>query len=135
LNPRLIPADDLSSVWGFVEPGLLEILALTQEPWTPVHVEYAIRSGYAWLFVDDDGFFVVQKLKAEWTGAPYLNVWVMWFKPGTAHKHLKGLVGWLDDLKAQTKSDWWEWSSPREGWAWLERLNVCQKIRTVWRRK
>jgi hypothetical protein len=131
---KFVPPEDLSSVWGFVEPGLQETIALTKEPWTANHVKQHIREGHATLFVDDDGFVVLQRLKALWTSDPYVHVWVMWFKPGTAHERLKELVTWLDEITKQCKCDWWEWASPREGWKWLERLGLCQKVKTVWRR-
>jgi hypothetical protein len=132
---RFIPPDDLSSVWGFVEPGLNEVLALTKEPWTVTHVKDFLRNGAASLFVDEDGFVVLQRLKAAWTSDPYLNVWVMWLKPDTGRPRIEELFAWLDGIKEQTKCDWWEWSSPREGWRWLERLGLTEKVRTVWRRK
>lgn len=121
-------------MWGFVEPGLQEVLAVTKEPWTATHVEQHLRMGWARLFVCDDGFVVTQRLEAPWTAKPYLNVWVMWFRPDTAQEKLRELVAFLDDIQRLEKCDWWEWSSPREGWRWMERLGLCQKIRTVWRR-
>jgi hypothetical protein len=126
--------EDLSSVWGFVEPGLVEVLELTKEPWTPVHVKEHIRRGAATLFFDDDGFVVLQKLHASWTGDPYVNVWVLWLKPDTGKTRIQELVTFLDEVTKNAKCDWWEWSSPREGWRWLERLGLCQKVKTVWRR-
>lgn len=132
---KLVPAEDLASVWGFVEPGLQEILELTKEPWTVHHVKQYLRQGWATLFVDEDGFVVLQRLKAPWTSDPYVNVWVMWFKPDTAQARMHELVSWLDDITKQCKCDWWEWASPREGWKWLERLGICQKVKTVWRRQ
>jgi hypothetical protein len=132
---RFVPPDELSSVWGFVEHGLNEVLALTKEPWAPSQVEYHLREKLASLFICEDGFCVLQTRKADWTSRPYVNVWVMWFRPEAAQEKMHELVAFLDEVTKQAKCDWWEWSSPRKGWRWMERLGLCEQVRTIWRRK
>lgn len=129
---RFVPPDDLSVHWEFVEKGLDQVLRLTKEPWTPKDIKHAIREGFASLFVCEDGFLVLQRLKAAWTSDPYVNVWVTWFKPGRAKEKRAELIAFLDDATRQSKCDWWEFGSPREGWVGL---GECEKVRTIWRRK
>ena len=128
----LVTPDDLPKHWELVEAGLLEIIRRTQEKWTPVHVKQAINEGWASLFICDDGFVVLQRLKALWTAEPYINVWAMWFPPGKGKARREELVAWLDQITSESKCGWWEFSSPREGWAGLP---DCEKARTTWRRK
>lgn len=122
--------DDLPAHWPVVEAGLLEIIRRTREQWTPVHVLQALNEGRAHLFASEDGFFVLQPMRDEWTSAPVTHVWAMWFKPGMAKAREQELRDWLDDITGKRIRG----SSPRMGWG--RALGPDWEIeRIIWRRK
>ena len=107
-----VSPQDIPACWEFVENGLREVIRRTGEKWTPTHVLEALNYGRAHLFIDDDGFVVLQQAREDWTGTPLVHVWAMWFKPGTARAKESGLREWLDDITQKRV----RMSSTREGW-------------------
>lgn len=112
-----------------MRPGLDQVLARTKEKWTPTHVLKALNEGWAHLFVESDGFAIIQQSKDEWTSEPHVLVWVMWFIPGKAKAKRAELIAWLDEISKKR----WKFSSPRMGWEALE--SECEIERIIWRRK
>jgi hypothetical protein len=120
--------------WPFVEQGLKTILRRCgPDNWTPEDVKRHIQTGLAGLFICDAGFFVLERNEEAITKKPYLNVWLAWFKPGYGRKHRTELIAWLDAMTKHTYCEWWQFSSPREGWIGIE--PDCKKHVTTWRRK
>lgn len=110
---KFVPIDEIPKHWDFVEQGLRKIIARTGEKWTPVHVLQALNEQRAHLFIlEDYGFAVLAPMREDWTSAPVVNVWAMWFKPGTAKERQSGLRDWLDEI---TKGNA-RMSSTRRGW-------------------
>lgn len=126
---------DLEGHWPFVKSGLEQIIAITGEEWTPTHVRQALNEGLAALFVREDGFVVLQKLKEDWTGDPYINVWAMWFKPDRARIARAEIDAWLETeaerLCGNPKA--LKFSSPRLGWKALEPEWEIERI--IWRKR
>ena len=131
---RPIPPADVEAIWGFVRPGLEQIIRRTGEKWSPSHIVQALHENRAALFVCDDGFVVLQRLVEDWTSEPYINVWAMWFMPGRARKKRKELVAWLDDTSTKFGCRIWKFGSPRMGWSAMED-NEMEIERVIWRRK
>lgn len=129
---QAVPPEELSAHWEYIERGLLEIIRLTGEEWTPAHVKQHLWEGWAQLFVCEDGFAVLQRLKSEWTSEPYLNVWAMWFKPGAAKVRRGELVAWIKAEAARKGCARWRFTSPRRGWGALEG-EECEIERITWR--
>lgn len=134
MNLRPVTPAELSAVWGFVLPGLQEVIAKTGEKWTPTHVEQGINEGWAHLFVNDEMFMVFQVLKEDWTSARYLHVWVMWAKPLSARRCRDEAFAWLDEMaeKAGVGKRNWKFGSPLKGW---ERVDEFEIERVHYRRK
>jgi hypothetical protein len=121
---------DIPSHWGFVEAGLKEIIRKTGEKWTPVHVLQALNEQRAHLFIDEDGFFVLQQVREDWTSAPIVHVWAMWFRPGLARAKEQNVRSWLDQVTNKRA----RMSSPRKGWGRM--LGPDWEIeRVIYRRK
>jgi hypothetical protein len=121
---------DIPKHWEWVEAGLKDIIRRTGEKWAPVHVLQALNEQRAHLFIDEDGFFVLQQAREDWTSAPVVHVWAMWFKPGTAREKESGLRDWLDDVTGRRV----RMSSTRMGWGRM--LGDEWEIeRIIWRRK
>jgi hypothetical protein len=128
----LIPVapQDIPSHWEFVEAGLKQIIRRTGEKWTPTHVLEALNLGRAHLFIDADGFCVLQQAREDWTAMPVVHVWAMWFKPGKARAKESGIRDWLDDVTGRKV----RMSSTRTGWGRM--LGPEWEIeRIIWRRK
>ena len=123
------------AAWEFIEPGLREVLRRTKEPWNPEDVRRQLVTGQASLWVCDDGFVVLQKLREEFSCKPYLYVWVMWFKPGKGRAVRAEVEAWLSEVALQHVGDARavKFSSPRIGWKALEPDWEIERI--IWRRK
>jgi hypothetical protein len=127
---KQVTSDQLSAHWPMVESGLNEIIRRTGEKWTPVHVLQALNENRAHLFIDEDGFFILQPCREDWTSAPFVNLWAMWFKPGLAKAREQELRDWLDGITNKQVRG----SSPRMGWG--RALGPDWEIeRVIWRRK
>ena len=125
-----VAPQDIPAHWEFVEAGLKDLIRRTGEKWTPTHVLEALNYGRAHLFIDDDGFVVLQQVREDWTGSPLVHVWAMWFKPGTARAKESGLREWLDDITQKRV----RMTSTRMGWGRM--LGPEWEIeRITWRRK
>lgn len=70
----------------------------------------------AHLFWCDEGFFICEVCVEANGGERYLNVWLMWFKPGAGKKRKKALIAQLDALKAALGCLWIAFTSPRLEW-------------------
>lgn len=132
---RFIAPDDVPAHWGRVEKGIASILAKCErEPWTSRDIRRALRAGRAQLFVREEGFVVLERCQEPISGEPYLNVWLMWFAPGTLPMLRKEVADWLDETREQAKCEWWQFTSPREGWGkFLE--DICEPIASTWGRR
>jgi hypothetical protein len=130
-----VAAQDLPKHWEWVKAGLEQVIRRTKERWTPTHVLQAMHEGAATLFVREDGFVVLQRLKAEWTSEPYVNVWAMWFAPGKGRLARPEVEAWLTELaiKSCGNPKALKFSSPRIGWKALEPEWEIERI--IWRRK
>ena len=129
---RVTP-DDVPAHWPAVERGIAAILAkCPKEPWTARDIRRHLRLGHAGLFVREDGFIVVERRNEPISGEPYLNVWLMWFEPGKMNRD--AIAAWLDEMVRQTRSEWWQFTSPRNGWGQaLE--GCCERIGATWGRR
>lgn len=127
-----VALNDIPKHWDFVEAGLQKIIRKTGEKWSAAHVSQALYEGRASLFVRDDGFVVLQQLREDWTCAPYINVWAMWFKPGKAKAIHAELMTWLDEVTAKHGCSTWKFGSPRKGWGGYEGWEIDK---VIWRRK
>jgi hypothetical protein len=99
--------------------------------WTPEFVRQALETGQAGLFVCEGGFLILE-VDYE-AGHRFLNVWIAWFKPNYAKEHRQELIAWLDEARKELACEWWQFSSPREGWIGIE--PDCERAMTIWRRK
>lgn len=121
-------------MWGFVEPGICKILEKCgTHTFTPRDIKRHLYAGRATLFMRDEGFCVLEKCNEPLSGEPYLNVWLMWFKPGEAKRIKPELVTWLDQVRDHFRCMWWEFSSPRDEWRG-EMDDVCKRHVQTWRR-
>ena len=107
-----------------------KVLRRCPATWTPEIIRHYIETGQAGLFVCEGGFLILEQCAD--VGIPFLNVWIAWFKPNFAKAHRKELIAWLDQMRDQLKCEWWQFSSPREGWVGIE--PDCKKAMTIWRR-
>jgi hypothetical protein len=125
----------IGEVWEFVGAGLAVIAAeCPTVPWYPRDVKRCLLKGQAALYVRPEGFVILQRCEEPISGAPYLNVWAIWFRPGTASPLRQQLIEWLDYSCRATCCEWWEGTSTREGWGRaLE--SVCDEAMVTWRRR
>lgn len=129
---RVLP-DDLQAHWAFVERGLRVALARCPgEPWTPDDMLGFLVDESAALYVRGDGFVILEQCVERVSKRKYLNVWVMWFQAGEGRKIRDVVVAWLDAMRAAHRCEWWQFSSPREGWVGIE--PICKRYMTIWRR-
>lgn len=129
---RVTP-DDVSAHWPVVEKGINAILAkCPKEPWTARDIRRQLRLAKAALFVRENGFLVIERSLEPISGEPYLNVWLMYLEPGSMNRD--AIAEWLDGMVRLHKCEWWQFTSPRDGWgAVLE--GCCERIGSTWGRK
>lgn len=128
-----VAAHEIPDVWGFVEPGIARILEKCgTHTFTSRDIKRHLFLGRATLFVRDEGFCVLEKCNEPLSGEPYLNVWLMWFKPGEAEKLEDELFAWISAMRDQHRCLWWEFSSPREGWGRVMDKKAKRHV-TTWR--
>lgn len=121
-------------VWPRTEPGLSVIKRRCNAPWTIEQIRGRLLNGGASLYAHESGFIVIEKCFEPWTGEPYINAWLMWFKSGEAMKRADELVAWLDGAVEFFKCAWWQFGSPRDEWAEVIKP-YCEKTLTIWRRR
>lgn len=131
---RAIPPEEVLDLWAKVASGLETIRKRCKAPWTVEQIRAHLLFGRASLFVHEQGFLILERCQEQWTGEPYLNAWLMWFKPGEAMKLRDDLVDWLDNAVKFHRCVWWQFGSPREEWAEVIKP-YCEKVMVTWRRK
>jgi len=131
---RYIPPAELPHVWEAVERGLNRILELCPDYWIPRDVKRHLYQGRCFLYFSDQGFFIVERCNEIFSGSPFLNVWVMYFQPGEGEKLKHQIIEQLDALKAQTFSEWIQFTSPRKAWG-RAMDGLFEEYATIWRRK
>jgi hypothetical protein len=130
---KFVAPDDLSGCWEFVEEGLKVIRSKGDDWWQPQDVRRHLRENKAFLFIRDEGFVVLERCVHP-NSEPYINVWLMFFKPNAGMPLRDWLVEWLDKVTADAKCERWYFSSPREEWA-ATIAPFCEKHMVTWRRK
>jgi len=131
---RYIAPQELPQVWEAVERGLTRILQLCPDTWIPRDIKRHLYQGRCFLYFCDEGFFIVEKCCETFSGEPFLNVWVMYFQPGEGVKVKREIIAQLDVLRAQTHSEWIQFTSPRHKWAGMIEGDFKEYGR-IWRRK
>lgn len=125
--------DELATHWPFLEIGLNAILARGKETWNPTDIRRHLRQGKASLFlVADKGFVVCERCTDPISAEPYLNVWLMYFKPGEGVKLYREMIGELDKMKKDGRMEWIQFSG-REDWRGMIEGDF-QFHATTWRR-
>lgn len=113
----VIAPAQLRAVWNQIRAGLDSMPA---EDWIAEDVYHAIKSGGAALYVAYEGaeyagFMVVQLRNAEFSGTPFLHVWLA-YNQGSADV-IWGGETFLRHLAAQSNATRISFGSPRKGWA------------------
>jgi hypothetical protein len=100
---RQIPGDVIRSVWSEVLPMLNETLKQCPngDTWIPEDVYHEVKSGRAFLHVVGDPIFgclVLQVLKDQYTGKPYLHVWIAY------SQNLGAIINLLPEIERLARS-------------------------------
>lgn len=127
-----VPIPRLKEVWPEVERGINKIIGLCPAPWTALQVRRNLERGNSLLFACDDGFFVVER-REDW-GAFYLNVWLMYFKPGKGWPRKQELIKQLDSIKEELLCEFISFTSPRGKWSSMIEGDFKEHAR-IWRRE
>jgi hypothetical protein len=91
-----VPPEGLSKSWQFYRDGILEIISFGGVSFIPEDVYHHIKAGKAFLYrVGDLGFFVLEKCQDP-VGDAYLNVWLMYFKPGSGLPFKQDILAFID---------------------------------------
>ena len=114
---KYVDPKSLKAVWPEVERGLLQILRRCPQPWSPEDVKSHLKQLRAYLYADEDGFFIVEKNQEPHRGTWYLNVWCMYFRPGKGREKRADLIALLDRLKDEALCDYITFTSPRGAWS------------------
>lgn len=119
-----------------MERGLEQIIRKCGPPnWTVEAVKAHVVSGHAGLFICEAGFVVLEQRAEDVSGRPYLNVWLCCVRPRWAQRNAEAFGEWLDKVASAIGCQWWEFSSPREGWKGIERYLPVKAHMTIWRRE
>lgn len=130
---RIQPSELYGEMWEFVENGLKAIVEeCPTVPWRPDDVRRCLFRGEGALYVRPEGFVICERLHERISGAPYLNVWAIWFAPGTASPLKAQLIEWVLQTGRATCCEWIEGTSTREGWG-RALQGVCDVAMVTWR--
>lgn len=134
---RLVPGDELSSVWPRVEIGCKAILRKAERrgtsiPWNATDVYRRLRRQQAFLLLAGDGFAVIERDAEPMSQDPFLRVWLMWM-PNAAKPLRAQLIAELDAMKKGARCEWIQFESPFAGWEAIE--PDFTRHMTIWRRK
>lgn len=102
---------DIRGEWPRIRASLDAVQAKCGEEWIPEDVYLALQTQKAAAYLSDDGLLIVQRLTAEYTGQPYLHVWI-------AHGDMTDAA--LDFLRKQARHIGCTritFASPRLGWS------------------
>ena len=114
---RHVPKEGLNRVWEFYRQGILQIMSFGGVSFIPEDVYLHIKTDKAHLYrVGDEGFFVVERCVDVFSDEPYMNVWLMWFKPGYGKEVGPEVLAHLDQLKHALGCHYITFSTMREGW-------------------
>lgn len=117
---RFIPKEGLSRDWVFYRKGIEEIISFGGVRFIPEDVYHRIQMKAALLYrIDDAGFFVVERCLEACSDEPYLNVWLMWFKPGQGLPHKQELIDYLREIAKHEGCLWIRFGTTREAWVHL----------------
>lgn len=117
---QYVPPEGLNKVWEFYRQGILEIISFGGVTFIPEDVYLNLKTGKAALYrVGDDGFFVAEKCIETLSGDPFLNIWLMWFRPGHGLPHKQRLLDFIDGLERSLGCLWTDFGSTREAWIHL----------------
>lgn len=131
---RPVAPEELIDLWPQVSPGLSQIKRRCNASWTVEQIRAHLLQGRASLYLSDVGFVILEKCSEPMTFEPYLNVWLMFFKPKEGMKRRDEIVKWLDGAQRYARCAWWQFGSPRDEWA-STIAPYCEKVMTIWRRR
>jgi hypothetical protein len=128
-----VPVEALDASWPAIAYGLRQLLRRWPVEWNETDIYRRLAADKFGLYKCDDGFVILERCEQPISLAPFLHVWVMYFKPGKGKARRTSIIQWLDGLTAQMKCRWWQFTSPRDGWFGAD--VGCEPVLTVWRRK
>lgn len=101
--------------------------------WHPLDIYRRLRDNKCTLLLmPDKGFAILERDCEPLSGEPYLNIWLMWFKPQEMKPHRDAIIAQLDAIKEATHCSWIQFTSPRE---WSDMIEPEFKpYATIWRR-
>jgi hypothetical protein len=109
--------DLLGKDWQFYRRGIEQIISFGGVSFLPEDVYHHIKAEKAFLYrVGDVGFFVLEKCKDPTAWDHYLNVWLMWFQPGSGIPFKKEILAFLDGAKEAAGCSSIRMGTTREGW-------------------
>jgi hypothetical protein len=115
-----VPPEGLSRNWDFYKAGIEDIISFGAVRFRPEDVYARIYTKQAFLYrVGNEGFFVVEKCLEHCTDEPFMNVWLMWFKPGHGLPHKNELLDYLDRMAESAGCLWIRFGTTREAWVKL----------------
>jgi hypothetical protein len=113
-----IPPEGLSRNWDFYKAGIEDIISYGAVRFRPEDVYARIYTKQAFLYrVGNEGFFVVEKCLEHCTDEPFMNVWLMWFKPGAGKAVGPEVLDYLDRMAESAGCKWINFGTARRGWA------------------
>lgn len=130
---HFVPPESLKP-WDFYRNGILEIVEKSEGrvSFIPEDIYHHIKTGRAFLYrVADDGFFVVEKCIDSISADVYMNVWLMWFKPGAGLKFKDELIAYLDQMAKVAGCAWIDFGSTREAWVKLLEKDFTKHMVTL----
>lgn len=127
-----VPRSEITGHWESVSHGLDVIQRRCETNWQKEDVLLQLLAGGAGLFVCDDGFVILETKHQDVSRRPYLNVWIAWFRPGWLKARRAEFIAWLRQMQALTKTEWVEFTSPRDGWIVADEFECVMK---TWRLK
>lgn len=112
-----VPHDLIKRDWQFYRKGIEQIISFGGVSFLPEDVYHHLRSDKAFLYrVGDVGFFVLERCKDPTAWDHYLNVWLMWFQPGSGLPYKQEILTFLDGAKEHFGCSSIRMGTAREGW-------------------
>lgn len=130
---RAVAVEDIDAAWPFVSRGLASLIRRRKPTWTELDVKRRLVAGVVGLYLADDGFAIIERCNEAVSMEPYLNVWVLWFRPGKGMPHRERIKAWLNDRQCEFRCLWQQFDSPINGWFGVD--SGFTPHTTIWRRK
>lgn len=126
-----IPLPEVRVAWNWIRNGLLAVIGICRERWSPEDAWTEIQAGNAFVWRietahDAIGFLLLKRVMDP--DGPVLFIWAAWCEPGSLLRHKAELFERLKELSHRMGAKRIRYESSRDEWLAVDYFTPVRRV-------